>query len=489
MSASRKKKERREIASEAPVNQNQSTGKGMSRGLKTTLIVVCAVLVVALVTFCAMVTGGFFASHSTAATVGTHKLTPAMVNYYYRNAVYQMSSYASYLGIDTSSSLDTQIYDEETGETWADVLMDQALTNAAQTYAVYDDAVANGFTLSDDDQSEIDATLAMFESQPSYLAQYFGTGCTLDSYREYITVNMTVDSYRQQKSDSLTYSADDLAAAYAEDPASYDTFTYRQFLISDTLVQGDETDLTEEELTSRKEAMASEMASAAQGDEQAFIDAAYENASESQKSSYEDESYTLRSYTGSSVTEAVRTWLADDSRQTGDTTYIDSDGTYYVLYFISRDTNDWLLPNVREIPFAATDTSDEEAMSEAKANAEAALAEYEAGEQTVEAFTALVQKYTGDETADGLTENVMPGSVSTAYEDWAFDTTRQPGDVTVVETTSGYSVLYFDGAGSVYRDALVENTLRSNDYNTWNTNLTENASYTANSFGMRFTTK
>ena len=247
--------------------------------------------------------------------------------------------------------------------------------------------------------------------------------------------------------------------------------------------------LSDEELAEKKEALATEMAASTQGDEQAFIDAAYENAAESNKDSYADESYTLRSTIGSSIVEAQRDWLADSARQEGDTTAIDVDGTWYVLYYISCDVNDWQLPNVREIPFAATDASDEDAMNEAKANAEAALAEYESGEQTAEAFTALVQKYTSDETATGLTENVTPGSGSDEYNAWAFDAARQTGDTAVVETSTGYSVLFFDSYGSVYRDTLIETSLRSADYTAWYTGVTENASYTEQSFGMRFTHK
>lgn len=55
MSASRNKKERKNQV-EAPETQSQPAKKGMSRGLKTTLGIVCAVLVVAIVVFFTMVT-------------------------------------------------------------------------------------------------------------------------------------------------------------------------------------------------------------------------------------------------------------------------------------------------------------------------------------------------------------------------------------------------------------------------------------------------
>ena len=131
MSASREKNKRKEEAA-APAAANEAK-KGMSKGLKTTLIAVCAVLIVCIVVFFYMLTSGFFASHTTAATVGTHKLTPAMVNYFYKGAYGNMQNqygdFMSYI-IDSDTPLDEQVYDEESGETWADYFTDQGLINA-----------------------------------------------------------------------------------------------------------------------------------------------------------------------------------------------------------------------------------------------------------------------------------------------------------------------------------------------------------------------
>ena len=66
MSASREKKERK-----AATAKPQTTGEkaGMSKGLKTTLIVAAIAVFVALVVFFTMLSGGYFASHTTAAVV------------------------------------------------------------------------------------------------------------------------------------------------------------------------------------------------------------------------------------------------------------------------------------------------------------------------------------------------------------------------------------------------------------------------------------
>ena len=152
MSASREKNKRKEEAA-APAAANEAK-KGMSKGLKTTLIAVCAVLIVCIVVFFYMLTSGFFASHTTAATVGTHKLTPAMVNYFYKGAYGNMQNqygdFMSYV-IDSDTPLDEQVYDEESGETWADYFTDQGLINASNAYALYDAAKADGHTLSEDE--------------------------------------------------------------------------------------------------------------------------------------------------------------------------------------------------------------------------------------------------------------------------------------------------------------------------------------------------
>lgn len=112
MSASREKNKRKEqIASgETPAAPEK---KGMSKGLKWTIGIICLVLVIAIVTFFSMLTSGYLARHSTAATVGGHKLTPAMVNYFYKEAYNSMSSQygdmMSYL-IDTNTPLNEQYY-------------------------------------------------------------------------------------------------------------------------------------------------------------------------------------------------------------------------------------------------------------------------------------------------------------------------------------------------------------------------------------------
>lgn len=497
MSASREKNKRKELnaSAEAPATPAK---KGMSTGLKWTIGIICLVLVIAIVTFFSMLTSGYLAGHTTAATVGSHKLSPAMVNYFYKEAYNSMSSQygdmMSYI-IDSNTPLNEQYYDEENGITWADTLIEQGLTSAARIYAIYDEAVANGETLSDDDQSSIDATVSNlsvyatyygYSNVNGYLAAMYGAGCNEKNFREFLSIETLANNYSQKVYDTPVYTEDELAADYAADPNAYDTVDYRVFAVTDALF--DEED--EEKLADLKKTAADELLAAAEEGDEAFIQAAYDHASEDTKENYEDDSYILRTDVGHSDSD-LSNWLFESDRKTGDATCVETSGTYYVAIFESRNTHDYALPNARHILISVSDTTDEEAMATAKETAEKLLAEYEAGEHTEDAFAAIGDAAYADGTAaeSARYEDITPGQMVEDFENWCFDASRQVGDTGIVESTYGYHVMYFSGFGTNYRMKLVEDEQRGNVYTDWLTATTENASYETVASGMRFVTK
>ena len=69
---------------------------------------------------------------------------------------------------------------------WADTFTEQGLQSAARLFAIYDEAVANGATLTEDDQANIDATVMNLTTYASlygysnvngYIAAMYGAGC------------------------------------------------------------------------------------------------------------------------------------------------------------------------------------------------------------------------------------------------------------------------------------------------------------------------
>ena len=67
---------------------------------------------------------GIHEKNTVAASVGEHQLSNAELSYYYidyiNNYANTYGSYLSLFGIDSSVALNEQVYNEETGETWAD---------------------------------------------------------------------------------------------------------------------------------------------------------------------------------------------------------------------------------------------------------------------------------------------------------------------------------------------------------------------------------
>ena len=118
----------------------------------------------------------------------------------------------------------------------------------------------------------------------------------------------------------------------------------------------------------------------------------------------------------------------------------------------------------------------EEQLSAAQEQAQALLDQWTAGEATADAFGALAQENSADETTrdnGGLNEDANRDSLTSALSDWLFADGRQVGDTTIVEATDtsgntiGYQILYVEGFGEVRWKYQAANALRSDDYSQW----------------------
>lgn len=496
MSASRKKKERKAQLS-MPISEataQKGMDRHMNKGLKNALIIACVVIVVAFVIFSSMLSSGFFAKRTTAVTIDGHDLTPAMVNYYYREAYQQFSEYASYLGVDTSKSLSNQYVDEDKTQSWADYLLDAAMTTAASRYAAYDMAMSDGYTVTEADQKVIDEsidTLRLYaasngvDSVDKYLPMVCGSGCDEESYREYIKVSTVSQNYLASFYNKEVTEAQ-VAEEYEANKNLYDGVSYRMiYVASDFFDEG--TENVEEKVKELAESIC-----AASTSEDAFVQACMDSIPESMEEEYSDPDSTLHTDASySDVDASCAEWLFSEDRQSGDVTMIEDVYAYYVLYYIGRDTHDYLLPNVRHILIKVDDTTDTEAMTAAQAKAEFILDAFEATGKTEEEFADFAMDNSDDSNAEqgGLYENIYPNQMTANFSDWCFDESRQVGDTGIVETEYGYHVMYFCGYGMKYSDALVESAIRQAAYDAAIEQAKANDGYVLNSFGAKFITK
>lgn len=516
MSASRQKKLRKEQASAAPqtkrpaVSEEEKAAKRLKLWSIVFYIVIGLMVVGILVA--AVFNSGLPQRMLTAVTVGNHKLSVAEMNYYFLDTV-NSNSYLGYM-VDNNTPLDEQEYGD--GQTWADYLLETAVTSARDNYAIYDEAIANGYALTEEDQAQIDqqiqtmetyASLYGYNSVSAFLRANYGAGCNESNYRAYLEVQAIATGYNNQIVEGLTYTQEEIDAEAAENPTDYTSYDYRYYLVSTSnYYETDADEHTEEETAAAKEAAqaaAQQLLDDSQGDGEKFWEAAHalmhvndgeeatgetepeETTGETQPEETGDtteeedthEDTTLYENTlKSSMPSILSDWLTDSARQAGDTTVIEAsnDAGYYAVMFLgSNDNTEVPTVNVRHILIS---TSDSVTAEDARSQIEEIQAEYEE-DPTEEHFAELAETYssdTGSNTNGGLYENVAPGQMVEEFNDWIFADNRQAGDVGIVETDYGCHLMYFVGDGEYsYRDTLVVNALMQAEYDEWYTTLTE----------------
>ncbi len=527
MSASRERKKRQALAEtgQSPKQLKAAQEKKIKkRRTIVSIIALALVLAIGIGLFYGLVIRPKTAPRKTVALrTGDHELSAVEFSHYYYdaiNAFYQnYGSYLSYFMSDPSLPIDQQVYDEETGETWADYFMKSAADNAKFDYAVYDEAKAAGYTLSAESEQSIQDSLKTLETQVKdngfkslnqYFDQIYGKGCTKDTYVAYQRIRATASEYAAKLDDERVFSDADIQAKDDENPAKYSSATYRAYFISANNYKPEAADDEEEKSDEEKaaetkkameeaKAAADEMAAAATS-EKAFTDKALELAPESSKQTYENADATLNADTAyDNVNSLFADWVFDDARKAGDVTTIeDGENGYYVLYFLSTDDNSYSTVNVRHILIAPENDEDSDndgtpdkasdaADAAAKAKAEQLLADWKAGEATEDSFAKLAADNSTDNGSDGgLYENVYHNQMVEEFNDWCFDPARKTGDTDIVKTTYGYHVMYFVGEGESYRKTQILSDLKEEAYNEWSEKIVEGKEAALDEAGTKY---
>lgn len=491
MSASRERKKRmQEPQQAAPVKE---TRKKLSEGW---IFTICVALVVVLVFGCLFGYRAYNANR-TVLTVGEHKVSANEFNYYYNSAVSVVSSYPSFLSIDTTVSLDKQkvadtaistlgLFGIDAGfmveqtpvngyydMTWAQFFAHVAMENAAGIYAIYDEAMANGFTLTDSMKAEVEENIEQMrsyadtngESLNSLLARVYGTGCDEDGYRDFLTKQVIASYYPNE----VTYSSEELAARYEESPETYDVASYYYFKSSNTdFVEEDEEGNTPEPTTTET-ALAKEAA-------QAMVESFdLENESVVLKAD------STRSAVTSLISENAANWLFDEAAN-GEVMLFAEEGTFYVLKLI--DKSNYRTVNALELVIEADHTHEEgeeldHVHEEGELTAAEKLEQVKAAldaNATEETFLELAAQYSSNDEAEikNMTRSTM-ASVSDEILAWSMED-RKAGDYGVFEVDGATLVLLYTGEGMTYTDAVV-NAVLVNEYFT---ELTEAAAESCN---------
>lgn len=335
--------------------------------------------------------------------VGEHEITQLEYDYYFNstvnNYINTYSYYLSYLGLDTSLPFDEQDYSEDM--TWQEYFEQLALEQIQQEYVLLDDAKATGFSYdtTEDYHTFVDTAKETARTNQvtmrAYYKSMFGDYATRFNVKPFMENSYTASAYHDQliedhtpdeaeateyyeshKDDydllayySFTFHAEDYADSEqasddSADDTSDDTDSTEETDNTDSTEEADNTDSTDETDNTEQDdsaddddsteptiyRLANEMKERLENGED-FESLCLEYATEEAKANYEpeDSEYSLtENAAGSSVNEAYRMWLTDESRKEGDITLIRSadDDHCYVLKFVSRTYDETCLETI-----------------------------------------------------------------------------------------------------------------------------------------------
>ena len=415
---------------------------------------------------------GTYLKNDIAVESTNYKINNAQQMYffqnYYASFMEQNADYLSYYGLDQEKSLKEQTcpYTGEDGESmsWYDYFMDGTTAQVEQTLILAEAAKEAGVTLSEDDNKDIEETLAQITPEN------FAPGLTTEEVKECLELSLLAANYQTQVQEAIKYTDADLETYYTENKNTYDMVDYRMYSFT---YLGEDEEATEDSLT-RDEAkkLADELA--ATGNEEAYLNWLSKYFTEKQGVAAEDLESELNNtktegFTYSESYVGIDFLFGADSKA-GDIKVVeDETNTMFKVFLLlkPRARDEEATKSVRHILIGVEDAEDTEAKTEAKTKADKLLADWAAGEATEESFAALVHDNTddtGSKETGGLYENFSKGEMVEAFENWSFDAARKTGDTGVVETDYGYHVMYFVGNGDAAWKVKVESDFVSAEY-------------------------
>ena len=449
--------------------------------LKKVVAVVLAVAIVGGIAWKLVDNLGVIEKMVTAVNIGDTKVTAAEFNYYYSAQYQQMAYYADYysqmgmsMGFDSSLPPDEQNSTEtdEDGNpiTWAESIEKAAVNYAQYVIAYYEEAVAAGYEMTDDEKAELNETVETYREQAAqnnyslnaYLRESFGAGFNEKTFKKQIEMETIAERFAADKQEELKTAITDeeVKAEYDANRKNYDYTNLRYYAFPFSTLTGEEGE-TEEALAERQKKANDEVIAKANEvfakitDEASFKAAVTAYKNEGSESPTETDFTTASinasysSFVASTSTEAAD-WAFDAARKAGDKNVITGEKAVYIVYCIqplytmnSVDVRHCL------VQFATEDTSnvsDDEKKS-TYTQAKALYDQWLAGDKTEESFAELAKESsedTGSTENGGLYEGIrITDNYVEAFETWSFDPARKAGDSGIIETEYGYHIMYF----------------------------------------------
>lgn len=296
------------------------------------------------------------------ATSGANSLTNAQLQVHYwltvQNFYAQYGTYAQYLGLDHTQSMDTQVCAMADGKTWQQYFLDQALSSWKVYEALAQQAQEAGFQMPEESQTQLDeleeglletATNNGFADIDAMLKRNFGPAASLESYKDFLKLYFLSSAYYDQVTSSFDPTEEEIAeffnaheAEYAENGLDKTTSTVdvRHILIlpEGATTENVTTETFSDEAWAASEKKAQELLDqwlAGDKTEDSFATLANENSADG-GSNTNGGLYTDVSQ--GQMVEAFDDWCFDESRQAGDYGIVKTQFGYHIMYFCGSQT-------------------------------------------------------------------------------------------------------------------------------------------------------
>ena len=369
------------------------------------------------------------------------------------------SSAAAFLP-SSDRSHSSQTYNYETGETWAEFLTEYAIDQIADSAKYYHAARAAGFTLPPEAIEAIDEEMAAYASYAemygmstdTFIRTYIGRNMSESSIRKTLEFMYTVSAYRESIYDSFTYTAQELAAKYAEEKDDLDSFAFRFFQIEpamdsmENFETGEDYEAANAEALSAAYERARQIVARIETEDDFIYEAAAYNFEE-----YGSPDSTARTFPGSALGSEYKDWMLSEGRQYNDIDVFEASTGALIVYFVERDDNEYLMTEMRQIlimpeevyPGMFIEEEDDPEYHAALYDADlsalelaetARIAFIEAG-GTEEAFIQISNEGYSDDTTGGhynyISKNAANNKMVPEIEEWLFDPGRAIGDTEI----------------------------------------------------------
>lgn len=456
--------------------QKRAEEKARAKKEKQVSLITSILIVAALVCFMASFPiRSYLTVHGTYVKIAGENISRLEFDYNYNmalnNYMNQYGTYLSYMGLDLTGDLSTQMYSDSL--TFKDFFEKMAVENIIQTKALKAEAKAAGFTYDATKDYEdylnyvSQAAEAAGMTEKQFVQENFGAYATTSRLKPIVMENLESSAYYDSVSDEKMPSDEDAENYYAENKDSYDSIDYRMTVINAELPT-EPTDLADktEDTTTTDNTTGSTSTDSTTGTDTTTYEPSEAEIAYAMEQAKAEADTALKSIAKdgelkenakrTSLASVTREWLFDESRKAGDTTVIEDEtnNRYYVLAFEKRYLDETPTVDVRAVILS----------NDGDVSADSVLEEWKSGAATEDSFAELADKYNTASTTTsegGLFEALSVSNVSDELKDWMTDSSRVQGDTAVIapEGESYTYVVYFIGTNEAEWMKSIKNTL------------------------------